>query len=151
LCTQTALEMVLSGFYGSVGLHREPQPEEADTARAWFRRLGVEHLEDRDVRTLSYGQVRLLLILRGIVFGPQVILLDEPLSGLDAEARSMVSEVIEHAAGNGSGLVYITHDQNELIPSITHVAVLHAGRLVFQGTTTLWRRGRGSDQIENRS
>ncbi|MBI5569034.1 MAG: ATP-binding cassette domain-containing protein [Desulfomonile tiedjei] len=151
LRNQTALEMVLSGFYGSVGLHQESQPAQMDTARGWFRRLAIEHLEDRDVRTLSYGQVRLLLILRGIVFAPQILLLDEPLSGLDTDARGMVAAGMEHAAKNGASLVYVTHDGNELVPSITHVAILNGGRLVFQGTGDAWHADRRNDTLENRS
>ncbi len=49
---QTGLEMVVSGFYGSVGLFDEPTESQVISARSWFRRLGAESLEDRAVRTL---------------------------------------------------------------------------------------------------
>jgi molybdate transport system ATP-binding protein len=133
VCSQSAMELVLSGFYGSIGLHAEPSPEQLAVARSWFGILQAEHLQDQDVRTLSYGQLRILLILRAIVVDPDILLLDEPTSGLDAKAGGAVLAALDRLARSGIGLVYVTHDAENLPSSITHVAVLEEGLVVFQG------------------
>ena len=135
---QTGLDMVVSGFYGSVGLHQEPTQEQIASARSWFQVLGVEPLENREVRTLSYGQVRMLLIIRAIVTAPKILLLDEPLSGLDAQATDGVLAIIEKLIETGASVIYVTHDDKELFPFFTHVAVLENGRMVFQGAKEQW-------------
>jgi molybdate transport system ATP-binding protein len=142
---QSAMELVLSGFYGSIGLHVEPTPHQLATALSWFEALHVDRLRDCDVRALSYGQIRILVILRSMVARPDILLLDEPLSGLDAKASSAVLAVIDSLADSGIVCVYVTHDSGALPYSISHVAVMDAGRLVFQGTREAWNEAFGSD------
>jgi molybdate transport system ATP-binding protein len=137
-CGQTSLNVVLSGFYGSVGLHRRATEAQTAAARSWFERLGVQELEDRQVDTLSYGQQRAILVMRAVVTDPTVLLLDEVLSGLDAGARNQVTAIIEEFAGPDSAVLYVTHNQREISPFFGHVAVLEEGRLVFQGTREQW-------------
>jgi len=130
---QTALETVLSGFSGSIGFHRRPTGPEDEAARSWLERLGLDGLAEEDIRTLSYGQLRRVLIARAMVGRPEVLLLDEPLGGLDGPARDEVSALIEDLARDGTAVIYATHYQEELIPSITHLAVMDGGRLAYQG------------------
>jgi molybdate transport system ATP-binding protein len=136
---QTGLDMVVSGFYGSVGLFYEPTESQVMSARSWFQLLGVESLEDREVRNLSYGQIRILLIMRAVVNGPRLLLLDEPLSGLDDDVRGKVMTIIEEIALTGTSVIYVSHRSNELFSALTHVAVLEKGKMVFQGTTKKWQ------------
>ena len=75
---QTGLQIVLSGFFGSVGLHDTPTQRQLKAAGNRMSSLGLDSLADRRVRTLSYGQFRMLLIVRAVVNGPDVLLLDEP-------------------------------------------------------------------------
>jgi molybdate transport system ATP-binding protein len=138
VCRQTSLEMVLSGFYGSVGLPQEATREQIAAARSWFRLLWVEELENREVATLSHGQIRMLLILRAVVTGPRILALDEPMSGLDKETRGSLLPVFENLTAMGTSLIYVTHKKHELLPSITHVAVLEKGEMVFQGLRQQW-------------
>lgn len=139
---QTGINMVLSGFYGSVGLPHEPTEAEKEIARSWFQQLGLEELQNREVRTLSYGQVRALLVMRAVVTNPIILLLDEPLSGLDDHARSQVMSVVEEFAGPKRSVIYVTHNEAELSPLLDHVAVLEKGRMIFQGTRKQWDRSR---------
>jgi len=93
----------------------------------------VEHLADRNVQTLSYGQLRILLILRAMVINPAMLLLDEPLSGLDRRIGSQIVNLLDSLACSGTALVYITHRISELPMSITKALILKNGRIDFCG------------------
>jgi molybdate transport system ATP-binding protein len=136
---QTGLDMVVSGFYGSVGLFDEPTQSQIMSARSWFQLLGITWMENREVRTLSYGQIRMLLVMRAVVTGPKILLLDEPLSGLDEDARNKVLSIIEEFASAGTSVIYVSHRYNELFSALNHVAVVEKGRMVFQGTRKQWQ------------
>lgn len=136
---QSGLEMVISGFHGSTGLPEQPTESQIEAAQYWFRLLGIEQLQNREVSSLSYGQIRILLILRAVVTRPKMILLDEPMSGLDSIAKSNVRSIIESLAGAGASLIYVSHAHDELLDSITHVAVIEKGKMVFQGTKSEWQ------------
>ncbi|MGB6066541.1 MAG: ATP-binding cassette domain-containing protein [Desulfomonilaceae bacterium] len=137
---QTGLDMVLSGFYGSVGLFDEPTQSQVESARSWFQLLGADQLENREVRTLSYGQIRILLVMRAVVNRPRILLLDEPLSGLDDDARDKILSIVEEFARGDTCVIYVSHRQDELFSGLTHVAALENGRMMFQGTRKEWQR-----------
>ena len=130
---QTGLDAVVSGFFGSIGVHDAVAEHQAVAARQWLQDYDLEDLADRDVRTLSYGQLRILLIMRAMVTNPMMLLLDEPLSGLDKEVRSQVLNLLDSLASNGTVLVYVTHRISELPRSITKALVLKNGIVDFCG------------------
>jgi len=124
-----AERVAASGFDGSIGLAEAPPPDRLAAARAAMARLGVAGLEGRDVALLSYGEVRRLLIARALAPGPEVLLLDEPLAGLDPPARAAALAILAEEAARGTTLVVVTHHADELPPDLHHVARLEAGRL----------------------
>ncbi len=130
---QSGLHTVASGLSGSVGLRSEPDAEQLAQARAWLESLGLEELAERDITTLSYGQLRKLLIARAMITRPRLLLLDEPLAGLDAPARAEVGALLSRLAREGTTLVSVSHYPGEMLPYMTHVAVLEQGRMVFSG------------------
>lgn len=92
--------------------------------------LRIEDLLDRYPSELSGGQQQRVAIARVLVMKPQVMLLDEPLSNLDAKLRmDMRSELKRLHSETGSTIVYVTHDQLEALTMSTDVAVLHNGIL----------------------
>ncbi len=130
---QTGLDAVVSGFFGSIGVHKAVAEHQTLAARQWLQDYDLGELADRDVRTLSYGQLRILLIMRAMVTNPMMLLLDEPLSGLDKEVRSQVLNLLDSLASNGTVLVYVTHRISELPRSITKALVLKNGVVDFCG------------------
>ncbi|MGE4469258.1 MAG: ABC transporter ATP-binding protein [Desulfovibrio sp.] len=126
-------ETVWSGFFGSVGLYEEPDEEQKDRAEAALAFCGLQKFADRRIRTLSYGQLRRVLLARAAVSGPPVLFLDEPLSGLDSRSRPQALELLERLARTGTHLVYVTHHTEELFPAVDHVLRLDQGRVVFCG------------------
>ncbi len=108
-------------------------PHQSLAARQWLQDYDLEALADRDIRTLSYGQLRILLIMRAMVTNPMMLLLDEPLSGLDKRVRSQVLNLLDSLASKGTVLVYVTHRISELPRSITKALVLKNGTVDFCG------------------
>ncbi len=119
-CRQTCLELVVSGFFGSVGLHDQPTRRQESEALAWLDAFDLADWADTDVQTISYGRLRMMLIIRAMVTLPAVLLLDEPVAGLDLAAKDSVLSMIQSLASNGTTLVYVTHHVPKLwIQSLT--------------------------------
>jgi molybdate transport system ATP-binding protein len=133
--TVTALQVVCSGFYDSVGLYRQSTPEEQEMARAWMAHLGVAALRETAYGSLSEGQQRLVLLARALVKQPELLVLDEPCQGLDAANRARVRRTVD-AVGRqrDTSLVYVTHNPDELPPVLTHLLRLERGRVVESRT-----------------
>ena len=121
--------VVASGFEGAVGVGEAPPPGRLAAARAAMDRLGVGALAGRDVLGLSYGELRKVLIARALAPGPEVLLLDEPLAGLDRDARAFALSVIEGAATSGVTVVMVTHHGDELPGAAIRRARLEDGAL----------------------
>jgi molybdate transport system ATP-binding protein len=125
----TGLEVVLSGFQGSIGTAHEPAPGERATAEAWMERLGVAHLAGRRIHSLSYGELRRLLVARALVIDPEVLLLDEPFAGLEPRARAEAMDLVDRLCRSGRTVVLVTHHDDEVIPSVTRELWLRDGQV----------------------
>jgi iron(III) transport system ATP-binding protein len=97
--------------------------------------VGLEELMERPAPFLSGGQQQRVALARALVAEPEVLLLDEPLSNLDAKLREQM-RIELRAVQQRVGLtaVYVTHDQTEALAISDFIAVMHAGRLVEFGT-----------------
>jgi len=97
--------------------------------------LGLEGMEDRPPRELSGGQRQRVALARALVLDPKVLLLDEPLSNLDATLRvRMRAELKKLHKRVGTTVIYVTHDQVEAMSLSDRVAVINEGRLCQIGT-----------------
>ena len=130
---QTGLEVLLSGYWGTIGLYDPVSSEQESAANEWLATHGAAHLADRDIRTLSYGQLRILLILRAMIIQPQMLLLDEPLSGLDTHYRNKTLDLVEEFAAGGTTIIYVTHSLEEIPPAISHALELKEGAISYCG------------------
>ncbi|MGB5987274.1 MAG: ATP-binding cassette domain-containing protein [Desulfobacterales bacterium] len=116
----TAFQVILSGFFDSVGLYRRASSDQMQQARASVRRLNLGALASRPFNQLSHGERRLVLLARAVVKTPQVLILDEPCQGLDPLNRQRVLAQVERIAKAGSQLIFVTHHLRELPSVITH-------------------------------
>jgi molybdate transport system ATP-binding protein len=123
-------EIVISGRYASVGLNEPPTRKDGQVAARWLAYFGLERLRDRGPRQVSYGQMRLALIARAMVNEPQLLLLDEPCTGLDHATREHVLELIDALARAGTQLIMAVHDEEDIVPSVRHVLRLKGGRAI---------------------
>jgi len=94
-------------------------------------RVGLRGMEERRPQTLSGGQQQRVALARALVFQPKALLLDEPLSALDAGLRGEMRDEIRRLQREfGISTLHITHDQEEALSMADRVAVMEAGRLV---------------------
>jgi iron(III) transport system ATP-binding protein len=119
------------------GLEVRGVKEPERTARV-RRALGLVQLSDlgqRKPAELSGGQQQRVALARALAVEPQCLLLDEPLSNLDAKLRhEMRSEIQRVCKSSGHTTVYVTHDQKEALSIADRIAVMHRGRIVQVGT-----------------
>jgi molybdate transport system ATP-binding protein len=105
----------------------------AAAVAAMAAQTGIGHLLDTPVQALSSGETARVLFARALVQGPRLLILDEPFNGLDARARSELVDLVMARIADGLKIVLITHRPAELLPAITHLALLEAGRIKAQG------------------
>jgi molybdate transport system ATP-binding protein len=116
-----AIRIVASGLMDSIGLYAVPNKKDYDKCRWWLDIFGIAHLADRPFLQLSSGEQRLVLLARAFVKDPQLLILDEPLHGLDLWNRRLAKDVIEtFCQRQGKTLIMVTHYQEELPNVITH-------------------------------
>jgi molybdate transport system ATP-binding protein len=128
----TGRNVILAGFFDTPMLYEETTTEQEAAADGVIDRLGVGDLADRELGTLSTGQVRKLLVARGLAPGPDVLLLDECLDGLDKGSRGEVLELLE-LAGERTTLVCAAHRAGDLPDCIQEAVVLEDGRMTARG------------------
>jgi molybdate transport system ATP-binding protein len=133
----TGEEVVLSGFAGTIGLAEPPSFAERERAAAWMARLGLEPFARRRIHSLSYGELRRLLIARALAPGPEVLLLDEPLAGLDAATRGWMVSTLDRARAGGTSLVVVSHHPDEIPPGVDRLARLERGRITWRGARAM--------------
>ena len=120
-----AIRIVASGLKDSVGLYVKPSEKDYDVCRMWMRFFGIESLADRTFLKLSSGEQRLVLLARAFVKDPELLILDEPLHGLDAPHGEMVKEIINtFCQRRNKTLIMVTHYKEALPPCITDSIVL---------------------------
>ncbi len=96
---------------------------------------GLEGLKNRKIHQLSGGQQQRVALARGLVLEPSVLLLDEPLSNLDAELRQQMRELICRVqAQTGTTMLFVTHDQSEAFAISHRISILLGGSLRQTGT-----------------
>ena len=95
----------------------------------------LSHLKLNKFSTLSQGEQRKTLLARAFMNEPSLLILDEPCSGLDIRAREIFLKSLEENSKNINAIpfIYVTHQIEEIIPSISHVAILDNGEIVAQG------------------
>lgn len=116
-----AIRIVASGLKDTVGLYAKPNESEYDICRLWMKIFGLEGKENTSFLKLSSGEQRLVLVARAFVKDPQLLILDEPLHGLDNRNRRLVKDVIEaFCRRRNKTLIMVTHYKEELPACIDH-------------------------------
>ena len=116
-----AIEIVASGLHDTIGLYKCPHAEELKVCEWWMDIFGIKDLKDRNFMQLSSGEQRMVLLARAFVKDPSLLILDEPLHGLDMYNRQLVKEIINvFSKRPHKTLLMVTHYKDELPPCITH-------------------------------
>ncbi len=121
-----AIDIVASGLSDSIGLYVRPKPEQRGICLRWMQVFGIASIADRTFLSLSSGEQRLCLLARAFVKDPELLVLDEPLHGLDDVYSQRVREIID--AFNlrvHKTMVMVTHYKEELPSCIDHHLTLY--------------------------
>ena len=128
----TAGEVVLMGRYGRIGLIRRPSKEDVRVAREAMARVGVEHLWDRPFGKLSGGQRQRVLIARALANEPDLLILDEPTTGVDVTATRTVYTLLRQFHDEGMTILVVSHDVGVVASFVDTVACVNR-RLIAHG------------------
>lgn len=127
----TVGEVVAMGRYASLGAYGRMKAEDRDAVEHALERMGIAGIESRHIHDLSGGQRQRVLVAQGLAQEHDVLLLDEPLTGIDLTTAHAIDEVLHAETVEGCTVVMTTHDLSEA-RSADHVLLL-SGRVVASG------------------
>ena len=108
-------------MHDSIGLYKRPREEQMAVCEWWMDIFGISALRDKPFLQLSSGEQRLALLARAFVKDPELLILDEPLHGLDTYNRRRVKKIIEaFCYRRDKTMIMVTHYENELPGTITN-------------------------------
>lgn len=114
-------QVILSGYFDSIGVYQAVSEQQKYLTQQWLTLLGLSHVADMPFQALSWGQQRLLLIIRALVKHPTLLILDEPLQGLDSLNRQLVKYWIDLLIREGNTqLIFVSHHTEDAPNCITH-------------------------------
>ncbi|MCP2169199.1 ABC transporter ATP-binding protein [Goodfellowiella coeruleoviolacea] len=125
-------------------LHGMPANQALRSAETWVARLGLRDRRDDEVQKLSLGNQQRVQLAAALVHEPEVLVLDEPFSGLDPVAVDVMSEVLREQAAAGVPVVFSSH-QLDLVERLCHrIGIVRNGQMVACGTVDDLRTGGGT-------
>lgn len=132
---QKPLDLIVGGKFASIGVFEKPSAEDYGKAEGLAHAMGCASVLTSPYGVLSQGEKQRILIARALMADPQLLILDEPCSGLDLVARERLLETLDGMGRTPSGptLVLVTHHLEEIMPVFSHVLLLKDGRLAAGG------------------
>jgi len=127
----SAIEVVRSGLLGPTRLWALP----GDTARAMeaLERVGMAHRAHSPMNILSGGQAQRVLIARALVRRPELLIMDEPMAGIDAASRARLASIVADAKAEGTTILIVLHELGELGPLLDRELHISAGHVSYDG------------------
>ncbi|AQY51598.1 ABC transporter ATP-binding protein [Listeria weihenstephanensis FSL R9-0317] len=130
--------IVVSGKFASIGLYQGTTIEERESARKILIDCGGEDLIGKRYSILSQGERQIVLIARALMATPELLILDEPCTGLDIFAKKRLLDRISTIAKLPSAptILYVTHHTEEILPCFGHTLLLRGGKKYDSGLTS---------------
>lgn len=125
----TVGQVVMMGRFGRLGLMSSPAKADYDAVRRAISLVGIEDLADKAIGTCSGGQQQKAMIAHNIAKEPQVMMMDEPFSNLDLQAREDLQDVFKEMTKKGVAILMVAHAFDGLPDIPIHLVVMNRGRI----------------------
>ncbi|HEY0827666.1 MAG TPA: ATP-binding cassette domain-containing protein [Bacilli bacterium] len=127
------LEVVATGEYAYLRFYETIPQEVLEKAANLLEKIQLGGLKNHLLGTLSQGERKKVMLARALMLNPEILVLDEPCSGLDLYEREKLLTTIHGLGQEQIQMIYVTHHIEEIIPLFTHVALIDKGRIVAAG------------------
>ncbi len=121
--------------------------EAADNARKWLKRLGVEQYEKVLLETLSKGNQQKVQLASTLVCNPDIVILDEPFSGLDPVNSQILQDVVSELIEDGKLVIFSSHQMSYVEQFCEDIAIIHHGEIILDGNLTSIKEEFGKNQL----
>ena len=127
----SVLETVLLGLSGKTGVFRVPGEKEIREAERTLERLKIGHLKEKRCSELSGGELQMVFIARALISKPEILVLDEPESGLDFKNQLIVLETLADLKSEGMACIFNTHYPEHALRFADKALLLYDGKSLF--------------------
>lgn len=121
--------------------------EARKNTRKWLKRLGVEEYENKPLETLSKGNQQKVQLAQTLVCEPEIVILDEPFSGLDPVNSQILKDVIQDLIGEGRLVIFSSHQMSYVEEFCEDIVILKAGEVVLDGNLKEIKREFGKNRL----
>lgn len=128
--SQNCLQVVLSGFFDTVGLFKKATADQETRALGWLEGLGLGHIAKLRLNQVSLEQQRFCLLARAMVKSPSLLILDEAAQGMDEVQRYAFKETVEEICHSNVTLIYVSHYEEDIPSCVNRSVVLKEGKIV---------------------
>lgn len=122
-----------------------------ENLKKWLKRLGIEEYENRLLETLSKGNQQKVQLAQTLMSDPDIVILDEPFSGLDPVNSQILKEVVQEQIKEGKLVIFSSHQMNYVEEFCEDIVILHRGNIVLQGNLKQIKKEFGKNRIVLRS
>ena len=131
----TVFEVICSGFFNSTDVFRDRNisPRMRSAVSSAAATMGMEDMLDATVETLSLGEMRRALIARALVTEPDMLVLDEPMTGLDIVMKSRFRAMFDILVSAGVSIMLVTHDLTDIPKGVDRIVMMKEGRIFRDG------------------
>ena len=134
---ESALQIVLSGLFGTLGLDFDITDQNVKYAKKLLCRVGLSEKIEQSYASMSKGERESVLIARALISNPEILILDEPCSGLDVTARDRMLNTVEDLAKQGKmTIIYVTHYAEEVLDCFEYALLLRNGKIYKKGSSS---------------
>jgi iron complex transport system ATP-binding protein len=126
-------EIVAGGAYAFLRIYQEVPEEVKARAYEELARAGLGNMAEQPFGTLSQGERKKALLARTMMASPRLLILDEPCAGLDLYEREKFLDMLQAFTSPEMSILYVTHHIEEIVPLISHAALMTEGRIAAQG------------------
>ena len=128
-------EIVMSGSFSSMDVYRnhvitDRMRKKAEELMGF---MNIKDISERGSEKISLGEMRRTLIARSLMNGPEMLVLDEPMTGLDVNVRTRFRKMFDNLISNGVSIVMITHELEDIPKDVTRVIMIKNGKIFADG------------------